>query len=169
MRIVAIDASPARGVVSQSVEEAAKAAEKAGATVVRVRLSDLSIRSCTGCGMCRYTEACKIPDDLPALAAEIAEADGVIFGVPSYFRRPEGQAKALMDRINRFFPYDGQLQLQGGLSRVYVAQEPQFVPGVTVLVAIVMDAKAACWLWAPVITAPPLGFVLMSPAALTFP
>ena len=113
MRIVAIDASPARGVVSQSVEQAARAAEAAGAAVVRVRLSDLSIRSCTGCGMCRYTGACKIPDDLPALAEEIADSDGVIFGVPSYFRRPEGQAKALIERINCFFPHSGQLQLPG--------------------------------------------------------
>ena len=123
MRIVAIDASPARGVVSQSVEEAARAAEIAGATVVRVRLSDLSIRSCTGCGMCRYTGACKIPDDLPALAEEIVEADGVIFGVPSYFRRPEGQTKALMERIMRFFPDDRQLQLPG-VTRKDVPQVP---------------------------------------------
>ena len=89
MLIVAIDASPVRGVVSQSVEEAARAAETAGATVVRVRLSDLSVHSCTGCGMCRYTGACKIPDDLPELAERIGEADGVIFGLPSYFRRPD--------------------------------------------------------------------------------
>jgi len=113
VRIVAIDASPARGVVSQSVEEAARAAEKAGATVVRVRLSDLSVRSCTGCGMCRYTGACKIPDDLPALAEEIAEADGVIFGLPSYFRRPESHTRAIIDRVLRFFPDDRQMELPG--------------------------------------------------------
>jgi multimeric flavodoxin WrbA len=113
VRIVAIDASPVRGVVSQSVEEAARAAEAAGATVVRVRLADLSVHTCTGCGMCRYTGACKIPDDLPELAESIGEADGVIFGLPSYFRRPDPHTQALLGRIKRFFPRTGQLVLPG--------------------------------------------------------
>ena len=123
MRIVAIDASGARGVVSQSVEEAARAAEIVGATVVRVRLTDLSVRSCTGCGMCRYTGACKIADDLPELAQQIADADGVIFGVSSYFRRPEVQTRAFMERITGFFPDDRQLQLPG-LTRRDIPQVP---------------------------------------------
>lgn len=113
MRIVAIDASPVRGVVSQSVEEVARAAEAAGATVVRVRLSDLSVHSCTGCGMCRYTGSCKIPDDLPELAERIGESAGVIFGLPAYFRRPDVSTQAVLDRVTRFFPETGQLVLPG--------------------------------------------------------
>jgi multimeric flavodoxin WrbA len=113
VRIVAIDASPVRGVVSQSVEEVARAAEAAGATVVRIRLSDLSVRSCTGCGMCKYSGVCKIPDDLPELAERIGDADGVIFGLPSYFRRPDAPMQALIERISGFFPQTGQLVLPG--------------------------------------------------------
>ncbi|NTU72275.1 MAG: flavodoxin family protein [Coriobacteriia bacterium] len=113
MLIVAIDASPVRGVVSQSVEEAARSAEAAGATVSRIRLADLSVHSCTGCGMCRYTEACKIPDDLPELAERISQADGVIFGLPSYFRRPDASTAALLARFKRFFPDTKQLVLPG--------------------------------------------------------
>ncbi|HET6497907.1 MAG TPA: hypothetical protein VFH17_02490, partial [Coriobacteriia bacterium] len=60
MRIIAIDSSQHRGAVSRSVEVAAAAAETAGASVERVRLSDLVIRSCTRCGMCRVTSVCKI-------------------------------------------------------------------------------------------------------------
>lgn len=113
MRIVAIDASPARGVVSLSVEAAVRAAERAGADVERVRLSTLRIRTCTGCGMCRYTGACKIADDLPALAATIEQADGVIFGLPSYFRKPDPTIQTVLDRLRRFFPDDRQLVLPG--------------------------------------------------------
>lgn len=113
MKIVAIDASPARGVVSLSVEAAARAAQRAGADVERVRLSALRVRTCTGCGMCRYSGACKIDDDLPELAAKIAEANGVIFGLPSYFRRPDPTIQAMLDRLKRFFPHDGQLVLPG--------------------------------------------------------
>lgn len=113
MNIVAIDASPARGVVSLSVEAAARAAERAGAEVRRVRLSALDVRTCTGCGMCRYTGSCKIADDLPQLAGLIAESNGVIFGMPSYFRRPDPMVQATLDRLRRFFPHDGQLVLPG--------------------------------------------------------
>jgi len=63
--------------------------------------------------MCRYTGACKIPDDVPELAERIAEADGVIFGLPSYFRRPDASTQAVIDRVTRFFPDTGQLTLPG--------------------------------------------------------
>lgn len=115
MRIIAIDASPRRGVVSQSVELAAAAAESAGATVERVRLADFDIRFCTGCKMCRLTGACKIDDDLPHLAEQIAASDAVIFGIPSYFRKAKAdrRVQAILDRLESFFGDDGQLRLPG--------------------------------------------------------
>lgn len=113
MRIVAIDASPVRGVVSLSVEAASRAAEWAGGDVQRVRLAAMRIRTCTGCGMCAYTGACKIADDLPELAEMISSADGVIFGLPSYFMRPDPTIQTTLDRLRRFFPDDRQLVLPG--------------------------------------------------------
>jgi len=113
VRIVAIDASPSRGVVSLSVEATARAAERAEATVERVRLAELKVHTCTGCGMCRYGDGCKIEDDLPGLAQRIAEADGVILGLPAYFRRPDPALRATLDRLRRFFPDDRQLVLPG--------------------------------------------------------
>lgn len=113
MRIIAIDASRTRGVVSRSLELAARSAEAAGADVERVRLSDLDVRYCTGCRMCRLTGACKIDDDLPALAEKVAASDGVLFGVPSYFRKADRQVQAILDRLATFFGDDGQLRLPG--------------------------------------------------------
>ncbi|MHB9002935.1 MAG: flavodoxin family protein [Coriobacteriia bacterium] len=113
MKIVAIDASVRRGVVSRSVETAARAAEAAGATVERVHLQDLDIRDCTGCLMCRATGVCKIRDDLPGLAARVVDADGVILGTPSYLRRPDDATKALLDRMSGYFAASGQLRLPG--------------------------------------------------------
>jgi len=113
VRIIAIDASPKRGVVSRSVEMAARAAESAGATVERVRLADLDVRFCTGCKMCKLTGACKIDDDLPSIAEQIAQSDGVIFGVPSYFRKADRALQAVLDRLSSFFPDDRQLHLPG--------------------------------------------------------
>ena len=113
MKIVAIDASPARGIISLSVEEAAHAAETAGAEVSRVWLAGLRIHSCSGCGMCQLTGVCKIPDDLPQLAEAIEDADGVIFGLPGYFRHPDATTQTILTRIQRFFPDDRQLTLPG--------------------------------------------------------
>lgn len=113
MRIIAIDASRGRGVVSRSLDVAVRAAEQTGATVERVRLADLDVRFCTGCRMCRYTGACKIDDDLPALAERIASSDGVLFGVPSYFRKADRHLQAVLDRLSSFFEHDGQLRLPG--------------------------------------------------------
>ncbi len=113
MRIIAIDASRRHGVVSASVEHAAAAAEKAGADVERVRLHDLEVRTCTGCKMCNLSGSCKIADDLPGLAERIAQADGVIFGTPSYFSRPDDATRAVLDRIASYFAKNGQLRLPG--------------------------------------------------------
>lgn len=123
MRIIAIDASRRRGAVSRSVETAALAAEAAGATVERVRLHDIEVRDCTGCNMCRLTGACKIQDGLPALVERIAEADGVIFGTPSYFRKPDDTTRAVIDRIAGYFADNGQLRLPG-MSERHVPSEP---------------------------------------------
>jgi hypothetical protein len=113
VRIIAIDASHGRGVVSRSVELAARSAENAGASVQRVRLADYDIRYCTGCKMCRLSGHCKIDDDLPILAEAIASSHGVIFGVPAYFRRAERPLQAVLDRLAGYFASNGQLRLPG--------------------------------------------------------
>lgn len=113
MRIIAIDAGSGRGVVSRSVELAARSAEAAGANVERVRLDEFDVRFCTGCKMCRLSGSCKIDDDLPMLAELIASSDGVIFGVPGYFRRADRQLQAVLDRLAGYFASDGQLRLPG--------------------------------------------------------
>ena len=123
MRIIAIDASTRSGMVSRSVETAAAAAESAGAQVERVRLRDLEVRFCTGCLMCQADGVCKIKDDLPSLAESIASADGVIFGVPSYFRRPDEATRAVLDRLSGYFADDMQLHLPG-LGRRHIRPTP---------------------------------------------
>jgi hypothetical protein len=125
MRILAIDASRRQGVVSRSVEIAAHSAEAAGAEVERVRLSQLEIRTCTGCSMCNLTGACKIQDDLPGLVSRMEEADAVIIGTDSYFRHSNESTSALLDRLSSYFARDdGQLRLPG-LGPSQVPQTPR--------------------------------------------
>lgn len=103
MRIIAVDATPRRGVISRSVETAAEAAKSAGADVRVVRLGDLEIRECTGCLVCRGNGVCKIRDDLPRLAEDLATADAVIFGTPSFFFRSKGATRAMLSRLAGYF------------------------------------------------------------------
>lgn len=103
MRVLAIDAGSRSSAVSRSVEAAARAAARAGADVMRVDLSRLDIRYCTGCRFCAATGVCKVDDDVPALADLICESDGVIFGTPGYFRHANETTKALLDRLGGYF------------------------------------------------------------------
>jgi len=103
VRIVAIDASRRKGVVSASVERAARAAEAAGASVERIRLAGLEIRTCTGCGICRGNGVCKISDDLPAVAAAVAHADGVIIGTPGLRGKDAAPTLAMVERLAGYF------------------------------------------------------------------
>jgi multimeric flavodoxin WrbA len=145
MRIIAIDASERLGGVSTSVELAAAAAESAGADVERVRLSALTVRTCTGCSMCDLTGTCKIDDDLPALAQRIEEADAVILGTTSYFRQGNEMTAALLDRLAGYFTVDdGQMVLPGlGRSAVPQTQRANSIKRAVIITACAMPEPLA--------------------------
>ena len=144
MRILAIDASRRSGVVARSVETAAAAAEAAGATIERVHLADYEIRFCTGCGMCNATGQCKIDDDLPELARRMAEADGVIFGTPSYFRKANDLTAAVLDRLSGYFADSGQLQIPGlGVRHVPQTLEARSIKRAVIITACAMPEPLA--------------------------
>lgn len=107
-----------------------------GAEVTRIRLASLRILSCTGCGWCKFTGACKISDDLLGLAETIDLADGMIFGLPSYFRRPHSVIETTLQRLQRYFPSDGQLTLPG----VGRAEIPQSLGARAVKRAVIITA-----------------------------
>lgn len=145
MRVMAIDASRRQGVVSRSVEIAARSAEATGAEVERVRLNQLTIRTCTGCSMCRLTGTCKIEDDLPAVAARMGEVDAIILGTDSYFRHSNESTGALLDRLASYFTvHDGQLRLPGlGPSQVPQTQRARCVKRAVIITACAMPEPLA--------------------------
>lgn len=120
MRVVAIDGGTHTSAVSRSVECAARAAETCGATVDRIRLTDLVIRPCAGCLICRAGSGCSIQDDLDHVASRIESADGVIFGTSSSILHGDETTRALLDRLHACLsPHPGQLRLPGmGLDRI---------------------------------------------------
>lgn len=87
------------------VKTALMEAEKAGAEVHFIRMIDMDIRTCTGCGGCGASldrggsGRCIIKDDLPAIDEEFLKSDAIIVGAPVYALGPSGQLKQMADRM----------------------------------------------------------------------
>jgi multimeric flavodoxin WrbA len=87
------------------VKAALMAAEKEGAEVSFVRMLDLDIRPCTGCGGCGTSldrggnGRCILKDDLHFLEESFLESDAIIAACPVYAVGPAGLYKDLVDRF----------------------------------------------------------------------
>ena len=70
-----------------------------GAEVEYLRLNDLNIRPCQGCGGCEKTGVCVIADDMTDAYARVDAADSLLLVSPVYFygltRSRESAASAL--------------------------------------------------------------------------
>ena len=65
-----------------------------------LRLTDFTLKPCTGCYRCLNPEyRCRVEDDLYSIMEKIKAFDGVIFSIPTYVLGPVGQFKLLADRL----------------------------------------------------------------------
>lgn len=80
-------------------------AEKAGHEVAFIRMIDMDIKTCNGCGGCGKSldsggsGRCVIKDDLPYIDEEFLKADAIIVAAPVYALGPSGQLKQMADRM----------------------------------------------------------------------
>ncbi len=64
-----------------------------------IDISDLSIKSCTGCLRCRPDKECALPlDDAQIIGGKISNASVLIIGTPTYWGNMTGALKNLLDR-----------------------------------------------------------------------
>jgi multimeric flavodoxin WrbA len=63
-----------------------------------IHVADLSLNYCVGCGTCYRTGKCIYRDDVEALSSNIASADGIILGSPTYASNVSAQMKTIIDR-----------------------------------------------------------------------
>ncbi len=63
-----------------------------------VHVADLSLKYCAGCGVCYKTGKCIYGDDAEKLSSDIANADGIILGSPTYASNVSAQMKTVIDR-----------------------------------------------------------------------
>ena len=99
MKVFGIFGSPRRGGNTELLlEEALKGAEKEGAKVECLYLSDFTITPCKECHGCDDTGNCIILDEMEKVYPKLLEADVVILSSPIFFYGVTAWAKALIDR-----------------------------------------------------------------------
>lgn len=73
--------------------------EKGGGSVDYLRLNDLTIRPCQGCGGCEKTGNCVIKDDMTGIYQAADAADRIFLVSPVYFYALSAQVKICGDRF----------------------------------------------------------------------
>lgn len=73
-------------------------AESGGAQMIR--LTDLRLRSCTGCMRCAIArKPCRLRDDMAWLVDTVQAADALVLAAPTYFLGPAAVVKLVLDRL----------------------------------------------------------------------
>jgi multimeric flavodoxin WrbA len=99
MKILGISGSPVKdGNNERIIEYACGIAKKQKFDFNKIFLSQLTIKPCINCGLCRKEKACSIKDDIAKVLPMLEHADAIIISSPVYFGGVTAQLKALFDR-----------------------------------------------------------------------
>ena len=113
MKVLGLFGSPRKGGNTELLlEEALKGAEREGAEVERLHLTDFTITPCKECHGCDQTGQCVILDDMQKIYPKLLEADVIILASPIFFYGITAWAKALVDRCQALW------------ARKYLVKEP---------------------------------------------
>lgn len=100
MKMLVVLGSPRKNGNSETLaKKVADGIEKGGGKVDYIRLNDLNIRPCQGCGGCEKTGDCVLKDDLTPLFEVVDAADRLLLVSPVYFYGLSGQCKIFGDRF----------------------------------------------------------------------
>lgn len=99
--VLILSGSPRRGGNSDLLcDQFLLGAQGAGHKVEKIRLADLTINYCTGCGACIDTPGkCVQQDDMSTVLEKMIAADVIVMATPVYFYTMNGQMKTLIDRV----------------------------------------------------------------------
>ena len=115
MKVLLINGSPRKGGnCARLLDEAAAVFAAENVEVVRYDVGTKDVRGCIACGGCATKGECVLGGDVPALAKELAAADGMIVASPVYYASPNGSVLALLDRL--FMSANCDLRMKVGAS-----------------------------------------------------
>lgn len=101
---IGIACSPRRqGNTSLLLKHALEGAARGGARTELIALSDYSFMPCQGCNACSSDGECILKDDMQQIYQKLLAADRLILAAPIFSMNLNAQAKALIDRSQRFW------------------------------------------------------------------
>ncbi|TKB27114.1 flavodoxin family protein [Desulfopila sp. IMCC35006] len=114
MKILGIDGSPRKdGNTEKLVRRILAGAEAAGGRIEFLKLADLTIDYCMGCGACRATGDCVMHDDMDRVYDTLQQSDVIVLGSPVYAWQVSGNTKVFMDRLCRVLTPQYESRLNG--------------------------------------------------------
>ncbi len=113
LKVVAFNGSPrAEGNTAILINHVLKILQEEGIETEYIQLGGQLIHGCMACGTCAklQNQECRIVNDNVNLyIKKMVEADGIIFGSPTYFSMMTPELKALIDRAGYVGMYNGHL------------------------------------------------------------
>jgi multimeric flavodoxin WrbA len=85
------------------LSEALAGAAEAGAETELIKLRDFRFAGCIGCDGCFKEGECVVQDDMQQIYPKLLEADRIILTAPIFSMGMNAQAKAMVDRCQRFW------------------------------------------------------------------
>ena len=100
MKVLALEGSPRKGGNSSLLLDwVLEGVKKGGGEFIRLRVADLDIQPCTGCGVCLSTGECVIRDDMDGVMDLVFSTHHMVVATPVSFYHIPAQLKALVDRF----------------------------------------------------------------------
>jgi Multimeric flavodoxin WrbA len=95
------------GYTAKIINQILAGAKECSVNIKQYNLERMDIRFCRGCLYCRKTAVCAIDDDMQDVYEQMENADGIILGIPIYFRQMTGQCKTFIDRLFPLYSSEG--------------------------------------------------------------
>ncbi len=104
VKVLGIMGSPRREGNSEILlDRALEGAAAAGAETRKLRLTGLEISGCTECNDCYEEGCCSTADDMDRVYRALEWADRILLAAPIFFMGLPSQAKAMIDRTQRYW------------------------------------------------------------------
>jgi multimeric flavodoxin WrbA len=114
MKILGIEGGPRKdGNTEKLVRQVLAGAAETGSQAEFIKLADLTINYCRGCGSCRATGECVMKDDMDQVVDSIQRSDAIVLGSPVYAWQVSGTTKVFMDRLCRLLTPQYTSRLNG--------------------------------------------------------
>lgn len=101
MKVIAINGSPRKdGNTAHALRTVLSVLEREGVETSLIQLGGNTYAGCRACGYCGRAQnmRCITEDGMNEIIAEMASADGILIGSPTYYSNVTTEVKALIDR-----------------------------------------------------------------------